>query len=236
MLAGESSPAERERLKTAINDRHRLRRPGTGSALDNAGVGRGTDRAAPVRLEGFAAATPRATIMPGGFCRIAEQLDARAVSMGDGTRAADVWVVSDRAVPPTTLLPAGDTCGSGASPAGSEPGRRQSVLAWPLPRARRGDIAAGGRSRRRCAIPRGIVNRASLGGTNSAPSRGRAHHGPSRRRSRRGAAKRGQIWLGPVAGALLAQRTATSLRERLSPDAWQVITETAERLGEEGRG
>jgi len=28
-----------------------------------------------------------------------------------------------------------------------------------------------------------------------------------------------------------AQRTATSLRERLSPDAWQVITEMVERLG-----
>ena len=27
-----------------------------------------------------------------------------------------------------------------------------------------------------------------------------------------------------------AQRTATSLRERLSPDAWQVITEMSERL------
>jgi uncharacterized alpha-E superfamily protein len=30
-----------------------------------------------------------------------------------------------------------------------------------------------------------------------------------------------------------AQRTATSLRERLSPDAWQVITEMTERLAEE---
>jgi uncharacterized alpha-E superfamily protein len=30
-----------------------------------------------------------------------------------------------------------------------------------------------------------------------------------------------------------AQRTATSLRERLSPDAWQVITEMAERLANE---
>ena len=30
-----------------------------------------------------------------------------------------------------------------------------------------------------------------------------------------------------------AQRTATSLRERLSPDAWQVITEMVERLGHE---
>src|SRR6202012_4536234 len=30
-----------------------------------------------------------------------------------------------------------------------------------------------------------------------------------------------------------AQRTATSLRERLSPDAWQVITEMTGRLGRE---
>ena len=30
-----------------------------------------------------------------------------------------------------------------------------------------------------------------------------------------------------------AQRTATSLRERLSPDAWQVITEMTERLAQE---
>jgi len=47
--------------------------------------------------------------MPGGFCRIADQLDARAVSMGAGARAADVWVVSDKAVSTATLLPAVDT-------------------------------------------------------------------------------------------------------------------------------
>ena len=53
----------------------------------------------PFVLRVFAAATPGGwTIMPGGFCRIADQLDARAVSMGEGARAADVWVVSDKAV------------------------------------------------------------------------------------------------------------------------------------------
>ena len=53
----------------------------------------------PFVLRVFAAATPEGwTIMPGGFCRIADQPDARAVSMGDGARAADVWVVSDKAV------------------------------------------------------------------------------------------------------------------------------------------
>src|SRR5439155_23691366 len=64
----------------------------------------------PFVLRVFAAATPNGWIMmPGGFCRIAEQLDARAVSMGDGARAADVWVVSDKAVSTTTLLPGSDT-------------------------------------------------------------------------------------------------------------------------------
>ena len=114
----------------------------------------------PFVLRVFAAATPHGwTILPGGFCRIAEQPDARAVSMGDGARSADVWVVSDKAVSASTLLPAAD---SRADPAhrrrGAEPGRRQSVLARPLSRARRGDAAADPRARRADARPRqGIV-------------------------------------------------------------------------------
>src|SRR6202034_2162854 len=111
VLASELSPAERERLKTAINNRgidfvgQELVRLSTTPVWDQ---GRITPR--PFVLRVFAAATPQGwTIMPGGFCRIADQLDARAVSMGGGARAADVWVVSDRAVPTTTLLPAVDT-------------------------------------------------------------------------------------------------------------------------------
>src|SRR3982074_1604131 len=99
------------RLNAASNDRgidyvgQELVRLSTTPVWDQ---GRITPR--PFVLRVFAAATPGGwTIMPGGFCRIAEQLDARAVSMGDGARAADVWVVSDRAVSASTLLPAGDT-------------------------------------------------------------------------------------------------------------------------------
>ena len=63
----------------------------------------------PFVLRVFAAATPHGwTILPGGFCRIAEEPDARAVSMGDGARSADVWVVSDKAVAASTLLPGAD--------------------------------------------------------------------------------------------------------------------------------
>ncbi len=110
-FAGELSPAERERLRTAITDRgidyvgQELVRLSTTPVWEN---GRITPR--PFVLRVFAAATPNGwTIMPGGFCRIAEQPDARAVSMGDGARSADVWVVSDRAVSTSTLLPAADT-------------------------------------------------------------------------------------------------------------------------------
>ena len=104
-------PADRERLEGAITDRgidyvgQELVRLSTTPVWED---GRLTPR--PFVLRVFAAATPDGwTILPGGFCRIAEQPDARAVSMGDGARAADVWVVSDKAVSASTLLPAVDT-------------------------------------------------------------------------------------------------------------------------------
>src|SRR4029077_1433288 len=111
VLAAELSSSERERLKAAIDERgidyvgQELVRLSTMPVWDQ---GRITPR--PFVLRVFAAATPNGwTIMPGGLCRIAEQLDARAVSMGDGARAADVWVVSDKAISAATLLPAVDT-------------------------------------------------------------------------------------------------------------------------------
>ena len=111
MLPGELSADERERLRSAITHRgidyvgQELVRLSTTPVWEN---GRITPR--PFVLRVFAAATPHGwTILPGGFCRIAEQADARAVSMGDGARSADVWVVSDKAVPAATLLPAADT-------------------------------------------------------------------------------------------------------------------------------
>src|ERR1700726_995064 len=111
VLANELSAGERERLTSAINERgidyvgQELVRLSTMPVWDQ---GRITPR--PFVLRVFAAATPHGwTLMPGGFCRIAEQPDARAVSMGDGARAADVWVVSDKQVAARTLLPASDS-------------------------------------------------------------------------------------------------------------------------------
>jgi uncharacterized circularly permuted ATP-grasp superfamily protein/uncharacterized alpha-E superfamily protein len=63
----------------------------------------------PFVLRVFACATPGGwEIMPGGFCRISAQSDARAINMGEGVQSADVWVLSSKPVAPETLLPASD--------------------------------------------------------------------------------------------------------------------------------
>src|SRR3982075_3392072 len=111
VLPSQLPASERERLIAAINERgidfvgQELVRLSTMPVWDQ---GRIAPR--PFVLRVFAAATPDGwIIMPGGFCRLADQPDARAVSMGDGARAADVWVVSDKAVSTATLLPTGDS-------------------------------------------------------------------------------------------------------------------------------
>ena len=92
---------------------------------------------------------------PAASAGLPSEPDARAVSMGDGARSADVWVVSDKAVSAATLLPAADTVRDPAHRRrGAEPRRRQSVLARPLSRARRGDAAADPRARHAEREPR----------------------------------------------------------------------------------
>ena len=241
VLAGELSPTERERLRTAISDRgidyvgQELVRLSTTPVWEK---GRITPR--PFVLRVFAAATPNGwTIMPGGFCRIAEQPDARAVSMGDGARPADVWVVSDKAVSADDAAAGGR---HGADQAhrrrGAEPRRRQSVLARPLSRTRRGDVAVDPRARHAKRDP-------VKGASTALPSVERiqrllvawgATSQATRTQPGRVAAEalQSEEKFGSALSLLRsAQRTATSLRERLSPDAWQVITEMAERLAHE---
>jgi len=48
-------------------------------------------------------------VMSGGFCRISDRLDARAVSMSVGVRSADVWVLADGPVAHVSLLPTDET-------------------------------------------------------------------------------------------------------------------------------
>jgi uncharacterized circularly permuted ATP-grasp superfamily protein/uncharacterized alpha-E superfamily protein len=241
VLPGQLSPPERERLRAAISDRgidyvgQELVRLSTTPVWEN---GRIAPR--PFVLRVFAAATPNGwTILPGGFCRIAEQADARAVSMGDGARSADVWVVSDKAVSASTLLPAADTVRIRRI-AGVVPSRAADNLFWL------------GRYLERAEATLRLIR--ALGTPMRDPAKGPPTGLPSVERIQRllvtwgatsqatranpGKVAAEALQSGEKFGSALsllrsAQRTATSLRERLSPDAWQVITEMVERLAEE---
>ena len=241
VLAADLSPADRDRLRAAIQSRgidyvgQELVQLSTTPVWDN---GRLAPR--PFVLRVFAAATPEGwTIMPGGFCRIADQPDARAVSMGAGARAADVWVVADRAVPTTTLLPAVETV------------RIRRIAGW-VPSRAADNLFWLGRYLERAEATLRLVR--ALGVPQRDPGKGGASAQHSVERIQRllvawgatsGTARSQPAKVAALAlqseekfGSALslvrsAQRTATSLRERLSPDAWQVITEMAERLGQE---
>ncbi|MEP9375462.1 circularly permuted type 2 ATP-grasp protein [Aquabacter sp. CN5-332] len=84
----------------------------------------------PFSLRVFLAATEEGwSVMPGGFCRIAESLDARAFSIQRGDRSADVWVLADSDVPTTTLLPSPDNVRVRRS-SGTLPSRSADNLFW----------------------------------------------------------------------------------------------------------
>ena len=83
-------------------------------------------------------------VMPGGFVRVANDADARAVSLQRGGRTGDAWVLSDKPVAETTLLPAPDRITDHARDRrAAEPVRGQPVLAGALRGAGRSDAAAG---------------------------------------------------------------------------------------------
>ncbi len=240
VLASELSKPERERLVAAINERgidfvgQELVRLSTTPVWDQ---GRIVPR--PFVLRVFAAATPHGwTIMPGGFCRIADQLDARAVSMGDGARAADVWVVSDKAVSTRTLLPGSEAVRIRRI-AGVLPSRAADNLFW------LGRYLERAEATLRLVRALGIHQRDAKGSSSLQHAAERIQRilvtwGAVTQVSRSQPAKvaaealQSQERFGSCLSLVRsAQRTASSLRERLSPDAWQVVTEMTARLAEE---
>ena len=238
LLPAEMSAAERTTLRDAIGRRgvdyvgQELVRLSTTPVWDH-----GHLSPRPFVLRVFAAATPDGwTVMPGGFCRIAERLDSRAVSMGEGARAADVWVVSDKTVPTSTLLPAIDTV------------RIRRIAGW-VPSRAADNLFWLGRYLERAEATLRLIR--ALGSPQRDAGNGSAPLPPSIDRilrllvtwgataltSRAPPAKvaldalQGETQFGSALSLVKAAlRNAASLRERLSPDAWQIVTEMADRL------
>jgi uncharacterized circularly permuted ATP-grasp superfamily protein/uncharacterized alpha-E superfamily protein len=68
-------------------------------------------------------------VMPGGFCRTSDRLDVRAISMGEGARTADVWVLGEAPAERTTLLTSQDEV-QVRRIMGHLPGRAADNLFW----------------------------------------------------------------------------------------------------------
>ena len=111
VIASELTPIERSRLRDAIAARGEdfvgqevVRLSTTPRWVEDRLEPR------PFVLRVYCAATPEGwRVLPGGFCRISDRPDARAVSMGDGVESADVWVLAENPVETSTLLPSPDS-------------------------------------------------------------------------------------------------------------------------------
>ena len=238
-MVDDMTPKEREAVLARLNDR-----PGdfVGQEvvqLSTMPVLRdGRLEPAPFVLRVYAAWTPQGfQILPGGFCRTSEQMDVRAISMGEDARTADVWVIDDLPVEKITLLASKDEV-KVQRIMGNLPSRAADNLFWLgryLERAEAtlrlvrslctslmnsesaihgsGETLAG---LQQLLIDWGALDEDALGGRALDAARDAMHDQK---------AYGSVIYL--VRGA---RRTAASMRERLSADFWAQLTALEEEL------
>ncbi len=237
VLAGELPAAEREALRARIAARgldyvgQEVVRLSTTPVFQN-----GRLEPHPMTLRVFAAATPDGwKVMPGGFCRISDEPDARAVSLRNGVRSSDVWVTADAPVEPITLLPAPDRI-SIQRVTGTLPSRAADNLFWLGRYLERGEATL--------RLVRALLGR--LIDSDPSPGRGDTVHRLADLLVAWGAAPhdRGRNPAAQAYSALYslddygsaaasvreARRTASVIRERLSVDAWRLFGDLQKQL------
>ncbi|WP_306226991.1 circularly permuted type 2 ATP-grasp protein [Bosea beijingensis] len=194
----------------------------------------------PMTLRVFAAATPDGwKVMPGGFCRISDEPDARAVSMRNGVRSSDVWVTSEEPVAQVSLLPTPDRV-SIRRVTGTLPSRAADNLFWLGRYLERGEATL--------RLVRALLGR--LIDPDPAPGRNDTVRQLAGMLVASGAAPGGQEKRTPAAQAYAAiyslddygsaaaslreaRRTASVIRERLSVDAWRLFGDLQHQLAPE---
>jgi len=235
-LVSELSLAERERLVEAMTARgmdyvgQEVVRLSTTPSWETGG-GRAQLVPRPFVLRVFAAATPDGwQVLPGGFCRVSDRSDARAVSMDASVRSADVWVLSDKPVEMETLLPSGDDVRI-IRLLGNLPSRAADNLYW------------FGRYLERVEAILRIV-RALVAKALDPDAPTRVDHGPAERLQRllvswdaaprvvasslsldmaQSALHDENNYGSALSNTIAARRAASSIRERLSPDVWLLV-------------
>ncbi|KQT07465.1 hypothetical protein ASG40_14145 [Methylobacterium sp. Leaf399] len=192
----------------------------------------------PFVMRVFAAATPEGwRVMPGGFCRISERPDVAPIEMRAGIKSADVWVLSNRPVESVSLIQQG-------APrvrriAGHLPSRAADNLFWFGRYVERAEIVIRLVIAHLGSVGDAVV--ADLAGDAKAPTALRiralldewgaisAPDLPTVAIAREALCGR-KTHGSALAHGLSARDNAASLRERLSSEAWRVLTDLRDAL------
>jgi uncharacterized circularly permuted ATP-grasp superfamily protein/uncharacterized alpha-E superfamily protein len=170
-------------------------------------------------------------VMPGGFVRIAEHADARAVSLQRGAATADAWVLTHGPVGDTSLLPHPERMPVQRA-AGLLPSRAADNLFWVGRYVERAEATL--------RLVRAVINRLAEADDAAAPvisgigtlldawsAIPEETHQASAVFMARAALTRSDLEgsLPRLAGA--ARSAASVIRDRFSPDAWRAINDLA---------
>jgi uncharacterized circularly permuted ATP-grasp superfamily protein/uncharacterized alpha-E superfamily protein len=171
-------------------------------------------------------------VMPGGFVRVADDPDARAINLQQGGRVADAWILSNKPVVQTTLLPTPDRI-TITRTTGALPSRAAANLFWLGRYVERAEATL--------RLVRALVNRAA----ENTQSERDVNAGIVALLGTWGALPEDLLSVRPalIADAVLrepehsgalpflvgaAQSAASVIRDRFSPDAWRALTELVE--------
>jgi uncharacterized circularly permuted ATP-grasp superfamily protein/uncharacterized alpha-E superfamily protein len=169
------------------------------------------------------------TVMPGGFCRVSDGSDVRAVTMQGGGRSADVWVLSDKPVLETSLLPSPDNV-TVRRITGSLPSRAADNLFWLARYLERAEAVLrilrallarlGEPEGSRGSVAQHLLHLLEAWGARSAEA---ARDAPGLIVGR-------CLHQGEPQGALprlvgSARAAASAIRDRFSPDAWRALND-----------
>ena len=170
-------------------------------------------------------------VMPGGFVRIAENADARAVSLQHGAATADAWVLAHGPVAETTLLPTPERIQVQRA-TGLLPSRAADNLFWVGRYVERAEATL--------RLTRAMINRVAEADETAAPviaGIGALLESWNALPSDTGGAPaafaaRAVLTREDLAGSLphlagAARSAASVIRDRFSPDAWRAINDLA---------